>query len=93
MTKLKSTIPEDHTGLLRGRCKYTHPKSSVYILAFFTQRLDGTSIAEWTMYDSNDNDSNDDHNVIIDEQISPSKGFDEMVKYRNYEGCEFVPSK
>jgi hypothetical protein len=45
------------------------------------------------MYDSNDNDSNDDHNVIIDEKISPSNGFNEMVKYWNYEGCEFVPSK
>jgi hypothetical protein len=49
MTDLKSLIPDDPTGLLKTRYKYTHPKTSVYILAFFTQRIDGTSIAEWSM--------------------------------------------
>ena len=47
------------------------------------------------MYQNDDNGNNDDDsgNVIIDEQISPSDGFDRMVMYWNYEGCEFVPSK
>ena len=33
MTELKSTIPDDPTGLLRTRYKYIHSKTSFYILA------------------------------------------------------------
>lgn len=71
MTDLKSLIPDDPTGLLRTRYKYIHPKTSVYILAFFTQRVDGTSVAEWPMYQ--------DETIIIEEQISPTSDFHKMI--------------
>lgn len=54
--------------LFRYRCKYVHPRAPVYILAFFTQYDDGTSVAEWSMY-HDDNDT-----VIIEEEISPTSG-------------------
>jgi hypothetical protein len=40
MTELKSTIPDDPTGLLRTRYKYIHSKNSVYILAYFMKHYD-----------------------------------------------------
>lgn len=88
MTDLKSTIPPDPTGLLRARCKYTHPKTSIYILAFFIDRIDGSSIAEWSLL-ANDHDNT----KLIEDQITPFSDFIEMLKEWNYCGCEFVPSK
>ena len=38
MEDLKSTLPDDPTGLLRARYKYTHPKTSASIIATFTNR-------------------------------------------------------
>jgi hypothetical protein len=59
MTNLKSTIPKPQSELdyiARYRYKYTHPKTPVYILAFYMRRYDndtdeeGKSVVEWSLY-------------------------------------------
>jgi hypothetical protein len=95
MTDLKSLVPDDPTGLLRTRYKYTHPKTSVYILAFYIRHYDndddkeGKSVVEWSLY------HDDDEQPLLEQVNTPMEDFTNMLNSAGWEdqGYEDVPSK
>ena len=89
MTGLKSTVPDDPTGLLRECYKYLSSNGRYYILAYFIERIDGTNVAEYSKY-CYDNDgeemegitsSREDFSVMIEsEGWEPNGHYTTVVK-------------
>jgi hypothetical protein len=66
MTELKSTIPDDPTGLLRTQYKFISSDGNYSILVDYVIESDDISYANWSLYS---NDKEDSSPAILNDKI------------------------